>query len=50
MSGKSICVFWLTSHGYEPSEERVDRVFKAAKVADHVLTDPEVEAALAAGS
>ena len=46
MSGKSNCVFWLTSHGYEASEERVDRIFKAAKVADHVLTDPEVEAAL----
>ena len=48
MSGKSNCVFWLTSHGYEASEERVDCIFKAAKVADHVLTDREVEAALAA--
>jgi 2-isopropylmalate synthase len=48
MSGKSNCVFWLTSHGYEPSEDRVERIFKAAKVADHVLTDREVEAALSA--
>jgi 2-isopropylmalate synthase len=47
MSGKSNCVFWLTSHGHEATEERVDRIFKAAKVADHVLTDREVEAALA---
>ena len=48
MSGKSNCVFWLQSHGYDASEDKVDRIFKAAKVADHVLTDPEVEAALAA--
>ncbi len=46
MSGKSNCVFWLQSHGYEATEERVERVFKAAKVADHVLSDREVEAAL----
>ena len=50
MSGKSNCVFWLTSHGREATEESVDRIFKAAKVSDHVLTDPEVEAALATGS
>jgi 2-isopropylmalate synthase len=50
MSGKSNCVFWLTSHGHEVSEAKVDRIFKAAKVADHVLTDVEVEAALAAGT
>jgi 2-isopropylmalate synthase len=48
MSGKSNCVFWLTSHGYEASEDKVERIFKAAKIADHVLTDREVEAALAA--
>lgn len=47
MSGKSNCVFWLTSHGHEASEEKVERIFKAAKLADHVLTDREVEAALA---
>jgi 2-isopropylmalate synthase len=46
MSGKSNCVFWLRSHGYEPTDARVDAVFQAAKIADHVLTDPEVEAAL----
>jgi 2-isopropylmalate synthase len=46
MSGKSNCVFWLQSHGYDASEDKVERIFKAAKVADHVLTDPEVEAAL----
>jgi len=48
MSGKSNCVFWLTSHGHEATEDRVERIFKAAKVADHVLSDAEVEAALKA--
>ena len=47
MSGKSNCVFWLQSHGHDPSDDKVERIFKAAKVADHVLTDREVEAALA---
>ena len=46
MSGKSNCVFWLTSHGHEATEEKVERIFKAAKLADHVLSDREVEAAL----
>jgi isopropylmalate/homocitrate/citramalate synthase len=46
MSGKSNCVFWLTSHGHEATEEKVDRIFRAAKVADHVLSDGEVELAL----
>ncbi len=50
MSGKSNCVFWLTSHGQEATEEKVERIFKAAKVADHVLTDREVEAALGSGT
>jgi 2-isopropylmalate synthase len=47
MSGKSNCVFWLTSHGIQPTEDKVERIFRAAKIADHVLTDREVEAALA---
>lgn len=46
MSGKSNCVFWLQSHGLEATEDRVNRVFAAAKQADHVLTDDEVHAAL----
>ncbi len=47
MSGRSNVVFWLNDHGIEPTPERVDAVFDAAKVSDHVLTDAEVEAALA---
>lgn len=47
MSGKSNCVFWLQKHGFEATEERIDRVFRAAKQSNHVLTDAEVRAALA---
>jgi 2-isopropylmalate synthase len=46
MSGKSNCVFWLQSHGMEPTEVNVEKVFRAAKQSDHVLTDEEVTAAL----
>jgi isopropylmalate/homocitrate/citramalate synthase len=45
MSGKSNCVFWLTSHGHEVTDDRVGRIFRAAKLATRVLTDAEVTAA-----
>lgn len=48
MSGRSNCVFWLQSRGIEPTEARVTCVFQAAKQANHVLSDDEVRAALAA--
>ncbi|MCE9638334.1 MAG: LeuA family protein [Planctomycetes bacterium] len=44
MSGKSNCVFWLTLHGMEATEARVDAVFALAKKSDHVLTDDEIRA------
>lgn len=46
MSGKSNCVFWLRSHGIEATDDRVERVFQAAKRANHVLSDDEVRNAL----
>lgn len=46
MSGKSNCVFWLQSHGMATTDDLVERVFRAAKQANHVLTDDEVRAAL----
>jgi 2-isopropylmalate synthase len=46
MSGKSNCVFWLRQHGLEATDDAVNRVFAAAKQADHVLTDDELRAAL----
>lgn len=47
MSGLSNVLYWLQQHGYEPTDERQHRVFRAAKEADRVLTDAEIEAVLA---
>jgi 2-isopropylmalate synthase len=43
MSGESNVVYWLESHGHEPTRERIARVFDAAKAADRLLTDAELE-------
>ena len=42
MSGKSNVVFWLEQHGIEPQEELVERLFRRAKAATHVLTEEEI--------
>ncbi|MCS6885926.1 MAG: LeuA family protein [Acidobacteriota bacterium] len=42
MSGKSNVVFWLERRGIEPTEERVERIFTAAKRSTHVLTTDEI--------
>ena len=44
MSGRSNVVFWLEKRGMEPSEERVDRIFNAAKQASRILTEDEIRA------
>lgn len=46
-SGRSNVIFWLREHGYEPSDELVDKVFAFAKAQDHTLTVDEVKAAIA---
>ena len=43
MSGESNVVYWLESHGYEATRERITRVFDAAKASDRLLTDAELE-------
>ena len=43
MSGRSNVVFWLEARGIEPTEERVERVFDAAKRSDRLLEDGEIE-------
>jgi 2-isopropylmalate synthase len=43
-SGRSNVVHWLREHGYDPTDELVDRVFAAAKKQDHVLSTEEVQA------
>ncbi|MCC7137463.1 MAG: 2-isopropylmalate synthase [Planctomycetes bacterium] len=42
MSGKSNVVWWLERHGYAADDERVNRIFSAAKAAERVLTDAEL--------
>jgi len=39
MSGKSNVVWWLQEHGFEATDERVDRLFAAAKQSDRTLDD-----------
>ena len=44
MSGKSNVVHWLQTHDYEPTEQRVEQLFLAAKDADELLEDSELHA------
>jgi len=44
MSGKSNVIFWLETHGVEPTEARVDRIFGAAKESNRLLEDGEIQA------
>lgn len=43
MSGKSNVVYWLESHGYEPTEDRVNKILEAAKASKKLLTDDELK-------
>ncbi len=45
MSGESNVVFWLESHGIEPTPARVEAVFRLAKTVDRVLTAEEIRTA-----
>jgi len=47
MSGKSNVIHWLESRGIEPTEDRVDRVFDAAKRSNRLLHDDEIRALVA---
>lgn len=50
MSGKSNVIWWLERHGFAADDDRVNRLFAAAKNADRVLTDAELRTlATAAG-
>src|SRR5436853_5468195 len=44
MSGKSNVIFWLESHGFEASEDRITRIDDPAEQAAGVLTEEEVKA------
>ena len=42
MSGESNVLYWLESHGFEPTRERIARLLDAAKDSDRLLTDEEL--------
>ncbi len=48
MSGASNVRHWLAERGYEPTEELVARLLAAAKRADRILRDEELQALVAA--
>jgi 2-isopropylmalate synthase len=50
MSGRSNVVHWLRTHRIEPTDERVARIFDAAKQSDRLLEDPELMALVDSGA
>lgn len=46
MSGRSNVVWWLEEQGIDPTTERVERIFEAAKRSDRLLEDPEIRGLL----
>jgi isopropylmalate/homocitrate/citramalate synthase len=42
MSGKSNVIYWLESHGIEPTEGSVTRIYEKAKQSTSVLTEEEI--------
>lgn len=45
MSGMANVKFWLREHGHDQDDQELcDRIFKAAKQADHTLTEKELDA------
>ena len=48
MSGESNVLFWLESHGIEPTADRTRALFQRAKSVDRVLTEAEILSVLRA--
>jgi 2-isopropylmalate synthase len=46
MSGKSNVIFWLERHKIDPTDERITRIYEAAKKSTHTLTDAEIRECL----
>ena len=44
MSGESNVIFWLETHGFEPTRDRVTRVLERAKASDRLLSAQELDA------
>ena len=49
MSGESNVIYWLEKQGIEPNKALVDRIFDAAKKAEFVLTDEEIQTIIRSG-
>ena len=47
MSGVANVSYWLSSRGYDPAPELVDKIFQEAKQSKAVLTDNEIERIIA---
>jgi isopropylmalate/homocitrate/citramalate synthase len=47
LSGRSNVVYWLERRGIPASDEVVDRIFAAAKQAQRIMTDQEIQALIA---
>jgi isopropylmalate/homocitrate/citramalate synthase len=43
LSGRSNVIYWLEKRGIAATDERVDRIFTAAKQSDRILSDAEIE-------
>jgi 2-isopropylmalate synthase len=43
LSGRSNVIYWLEKRGIPATDERIDRIFTAAKQSDRVMTDAEIE-------
>jgi len=42
MSGKSNVLFWLSERGIEATEDRINRIYNAAKQSNRLLTEEEI--------
>jgi 2-isopropylmalate synthase len=42
MSGRSNVIYWLEKRGFEPNEDRVNRIYERAKGATSVLEEQEI--------
>jgi 2-isopropylmalate synthase len=45
-SGRSNVIFWLREHGFEASDDLVDKVFNFAKTQNHTLSEAEIRAVI----
>ena len=46
MSGRSNILYWLAERNIEATDERVGRIFSAAKASSHTLTDEDIRKAI----